>query len=136
MLKKTITYSDFNGNELTDDFYFNLTQAEAVELNYSVEGGLEAYVNGITKSQNYKEAIELFKKLIQLSYGVKSPDGKRFIKNQQILDEFMETEAYSNLFIELATDTDAAAEFVNGIAPKALPSPKGKAAPPQVAMGR
>lgn len=135
MLKKTITYEDFNGETVTEDFYFNLTQAEVVELNFSVDGGLESYIKGITNTRDYKELISLFKEVIKLSYGVKSPDGKRFIKNDQITADFLATEAYSNLFMELATDAEAGAAFINGIAPKAV-NKNGAAVPPQIAAGK
>lgn len=135
MLKKTITYEDFNGETVTEDFYFNLTQAEVVELNYSVNGGLESYIKGITNARDYKDIIALFKEIIKLSYGVKSNDGKRFIKSEQITSDFLATNAYSTLFMELATDAEAGAAFVNGIAPKPI-TKNGSATPPQIAAGK
>lgn len=131
MLKKTITYTDYNLNERTEDFYFNLTQAEVTEMEVSVEGGLVEMINRIVAAQDGKQIIETFKDIILRSYGQKSADGRRFIKTQEIRDAFVQTEAYSKLFMELATDAKAASEFVNGIVP-----PKAEAAKPaeQVAI--
>lgn len=117
MLKKTITYVDFNGEERTEDFYFNLTKAEITEMELEVKGGLTKTINDITKAEDTPALIKLFKNIILRSYGVKSEDGKRFIKNDQLREEFTQTAAYSELFMELATNADAAAEFVNAIVP-------------------
>lgn len=117
MLKKTITYVDFDGNERTEDFYFNLTKAEVTEMEMSVEGGLGKSLEKIVAEKDSKRIIETFKDLILRSYGEKSPDGKRFVKNQELRDAFAQTEAYSELFMELATKADMAAAFVNGIVP-------------------
>jgi hypothetical protein len=119
MLKKTITYTDFDGNERKEDFYFNLTKAEVAEMEMSTEGGLVKMIEKIVAAQDRKRIIELFKDLILNSYGEKSPDGKRFIKNQDLRDAFAQTEAYSELFMELATNAELAAAFVNGIVPSA-----------------
>jgi hypothetical protein len=133
MLKKTITYTDYNGTTRKEDFYFNLTQAEVTELEVSVEGGLVEQINRIVAAQNGKVIIETFKDIILRAYGEKSPDGRRFIKNQEVRDAFAQTEAYSNLFMELATDAKAASEFVNGIVPpkaeKAAPADQSAEAP-------
>jgi len=117
MLKKTIKFIDFDGNERTEDFYFNLTKTEVAEMELSTEGGLSAMIGKIISTQNTKKLIELFKDLILRSYGEKSPDGRRFIKNQELRDAFVQTEAYSELFIELASDDNAATQFINGIIP-------------------
>lgn len=117
MLKKTITYTDYNGVERTEDFYFNLTKAEVMEMEMSTTGGLAEMINRIVAAQDAPAIIKIFKELVLKAYGVKSPDGKRFIKSEQLRDEFEQTEAYSQLFMELATDADAAAKFVNGIVP-------------------
>lgn len=118
MLKKTITYVDFNGVERTEDFYFNLTKAEIAEMELEVPGGMTTMIERITKTQDTPSLIKVFKDLILRSYGKKSDDGRRFIKNAELIDEFKDSEAYSELFMELATDADAAAAFVNGITPK------------------
>ena len=119
MLKKTITYTDYNGSERTEDFYFNLTKAEIMEMEMSTTGGLTEMINRIVAAQDAPAIINVFKKLILKAYGEKSPDGKRFIKSDEISTAFSQTEAYSQLFMELATDADAAAKFVNGIVPPA-----------------
>jgi len=120
MLKKTITFTDYDGNERTEDFYFNLTKAEITEMNMGVSGGMEKFINKIVSTQDTPSLIKIFKDIIQMSYGVKSADGRRFIKTDEVKQEFMETEAYSQLFMELATDSDAAAKFINGIIPQDL----------------
>lgn len=118
MLKKTITYTDYNGNERTEDFYFNLTEAEAMELELSRSGGLTESIRRIVASQDNPAIFKIFKDLILTAYGEKSPDGKRFIKSPELAAAFSQTEAYSQFFMELATNADAAAAFVNGITPK------------------
>lgn len=117
MLKLTRTYTDYNGSSRTEDFYFNLTQAEITEMELSVDGGLVEMINRITAAKDGKQIIALFKDIVLRAYGEKSADGRRFIKNQELRDAFSQTEAYSDLFIELATDADAAAKFINGIVP-------------------
>lgn len=118
MYKKTITYTDYNGVERTEDFYFNLTKAELRHRNYSTEGGFQNYVNKIINEKNAKELENLFENLILMAYGVKSEDGRRFIKSEELRKEFSETEAFSELYMELASNEEAASAFVNGILPK------------------
>ena len=120
MLKKTITYIDYNENERTEDFYFNLTKAELMEMEMSTNGGMAEMIQRIVASQDAPAIIKIFKDLVLKAYGQKSLDGKRFIKNDELREEFAQTEAYSQLFMELATDADAAAKFVNGIMPAGL----------------
>lgn len=115
MLKKTITYEDYNGVERKEDFYFNLTEAEVMEMELSTKGGLTEMINRIVAAQDAPAIVKIFKDLILKAYGVKSPDGKRFIKSQELRDEFESTRAYSILFMELATDEKAASDFVNGL---------------------
>lgn len=117
MLKKTIKYVDYNGTERTEDFYFNLSKAELMEMEMSTTGGLAEMIQRIVAAQDAPAIIKVFKELVLKAYGIKSADGKRFIKSDEIRDEFAQTEAYSDLFMELATDADAAAKFVNGIVP-------------------
>lgn len=117
MLKKTITYVDYNGNERTEDHYFNLSQAEIMEMEMSTSGGLAEMIQRIVAAQDAPAIISVFKKLILKAYGEKSPDGKRFVKSDEIATAFSQTEAYSKLFMELATDADAAAAFINGVVP-------------------
>lgn len=120
MYKKTITYPDYNGQEIKEDFYFNLTKAEILEMQLEKEGGLAEKIQAIVDSKNVPELIKIFKELILRSYGKKSDDGKRFIKSPELSREFTQTEAYSELFMELATDSDAASAFINGIIPANL----------------
>lgn len=120
MFKKTVKYVDFDGNQREDTLYFNLTKAELTELAMSAEGGLDKYINRIIESRNEAEIVKLFKELILMAYGEKSDDGRRFIKKRngvRLADEFAETEAYSELFMELATNEQAAIEFFNHIVP-------------------
>ena len=117
MLKKTITYTDYNNVERTEDFYFNLTKAERMEMEMGAVGGLSGMIEKIVSAKDAPAIIKVFKELVLKAYGEKSADGKRFIKSKEISDAFSQTEAYSQLFMELATDADAASKFVNGIAP-------------------
>lgn len=124
MLKKTITYTDFDGNERTEDFYFNLTKAEIWERNLAAvdkdhpNRDYATLLQSIVESKNGKEIMNVFKSLILDSYGEKSEDGKRFIKSPELTQNFASTEAYSELFVELCTNADSAAAFVKGILPK------------------
>ena len=118
MLKKTIKYTDYDGNEREEDFYFNLSKAEITEMELSKEGGMSEYIKKISATQNGPELIKLFKEIIIKSYGEKSLDGKRFIKNKELTEAFIQTEAYSELFVELASNADEAVKFINGIMPK------------------
>lgn len=129
MLKKTITYTDYNGVERTEDFYFNLSKAELTEMEMSTTGGLSEMITKIVAAQDIPSIIKIFKELILKAYGEKSPDGKRFIKSRELSEAFSQTEAYSILFIELAGDADKAAAFVNGMAPD-MPNNKTKAIAP------
>jgi len=117
MLKKTIKYFDFDGNEREEDFYFNLTRAEAIELELGIEGGVEQYIKKITGDKDNRSIVDFFKDIILRSYGEKSADGKRFMKSAEISNGFASTEAYSELFIELTSSTEAATAFFNGIVP-------------------
>ena len=126
MLKKTITYTDYDGNERTEDFYFNINKAEAAELELSTTGGLSGMIEKISQTQDIPEIIKIFKKLILMAYGEKSPDGKRFVKSEELSKAFSETEAYPELFMELASDPDKAAKFFEGIIPdtkQTVPAP-------------
>ena len=118
MYIKTINYTDYNGNTRTEDHYFNLTEAEALEMEMSTNGGFSERIKRIIAAQDTATLVTIFKDLIKNSYGRKSLDGRKFEKSEEIFNEFKDTEAYSILFMELATDAKAATEFVNGIAPK------------------
>jgi len=124
MLKKTIEFEDFNGDVVKRDFYFNLTKAEVVELEVSEGNGIVDLIERITKERNNYEIVRIFKKVILLAYGEKSADGLRFIKTKELNTAFEQTNAYSELFMELASDAGAAEAFVNGILPKMPEKPK------------
>lgn len=117
MLKKTITYTDYNGVERTEDFYFNLSKAEIAEMEMGTAGGLVEMLNKIVAAKDAPAIIKIFKDLILKSYGEKSPDGKHFVKSEAIATAFSQTEAYSQLFMELATNAEEGSKFVNGIVP-------------------
>lgn len=120
MLKKTVKYKDFNDEEVEEDFFFHLSKAELVELELSHKDGLSEALARIVAAEDGKAIIKEFKDIILGSYGQKSEDGRRFIKNQQMRDEFESSEAYSELFMELVTNTQSAIDFINGIIPKDL----------------
>ena len=120
MLKKTVTYVDYNGVERTEDFYFNLTKAEVAEMEMSGQGGFSKMLEEIVASKDNVQIVNLFKQMVLKSYGEKSPDGRRFIKSDEIAQAFAQTEAYSEIFMELALDEKKAADFVNGILPANL----------------
>jgi hypothetical protein len=120
MLKKTVTYVDYNGVERTEDFYFILSKAEVAEMELSVEGGFSKMLEEIVKSKDNVRIMELFKQMVLKAYGEKSADGKRFVKSKELSEAFSQTEAYSEIFMELALDEKAAAAFVNGIMPANL----------------
>ena len=120
MFKKTVTYVEYNGVERTEDFYFNLSKAEVTEMELSVEGGFSKMLEEIVKSNDNARIIELFKEMVLKAYGEKSADGRRFVKSKELAEAFSQTEAYSEIFMELALDEKAAAAFVNGIMPANL----------------
>ncbi len=120
MLKKTITYTDYDGVERTEDFYFNFTEAELMEWQLVTNGGLTSYVQKIVDAKDQPRLITLFKELLLKAYGIKSDDGRRFIKSEKISEEFSQNPAYSILYMELVTDDKLAADFVNGIIPAKL----------------
>ena len=122
MIKKVMEYTDYNGNERKETLWFNLSEAELTEMELGVDGGLAAYITRISEEQSGPKIIEIFKKIILKAYGVKSDDGRRFIKSEELRNEFEQTEMYSMLFMELATKADKAAEFINGVVPKSVKS--------------
>ena len=122
MIKKTITYEDFEGNQRTEDFYFNLTKAELVDMETSIDGGFEKRVQKIIAAKDENKLIKIFKDLVLRSYGEKSPDGRRFMKTPAIREAFAQTPAYSEIFMELVTNAELAAQFINGILPKMDPA--------------
>lgn len=120
MLKKTIKYVDYNGVEREEDFYFDLSKAEITEMELSQDGGMSNLIQKIVNTKDMPSLIKIFKQLILKSYGEKSADGRRFIKSEQLSTEFTQTPAYSELFMELATDEKAAANFINSIVPQEI----------------
>lgn len=117
MVKKTITYTDYDGTERTEDFYFNLSEAEITEMQLSVEGGMRGYIEKIVAAKSQLEVVKLFKEILLRSYGKKSLDGRLFVKNEANTAEFVANPAYSKIYMELVTDTDAATKFVNALIP-------------------
>lgn len=117
MIMKTIKYTDYEGVERTESFFFNLSKAELISMDAEVEGGFKKMIEKVIESQDPKQIIEIFKDIIYRSYGEKSPDGRRFIKSKELSDGFTQTEAYSELFMELATDAAKAEAFIKGIMP-------------------
>ena len=120
MVVKKIKYTDFNGVEREEEFMFNLTEAEITEMELTTDGGLSDSIKKIVSAQNTPQIIETFKMLLLKSYGEKSADGRRFIKSEELTKEFTETNAYSQLFMELATDDKAAVAFIKGIIPESM----------------
>lgn len=133
MIKKTVTYKDYNDVERTENFYFNLSKAEVLEMEMGTDGGMAETIQRIIDAKDAPAIIRVFKDLVLKAYGIKSDDGRRFMKvkpdGSRYADDFKETEAYSQIFMELATDADAAAKFVNGIVPSDLAQKAGDALP-------
>ena len=129
MLKRDITYEDFNGETITETFYFNLSKPELVEMEVEVEGGFGKTLQSIIEAKDYKALVKEFKNIILLAYGVKSDDGKRFIKSDQLREEFTQTNAYNELFMQLASDDKAAATFLTAVLPKDMAGEMEKALP-------
>lgn len=117
MISKTITYNDYNGVERTETFYFHLTKAEIMKLEMSTHGGYAEMIERIVNAKDAPAIMATFEELIHKSYGVKTPDGRGFVKRKEDLEAFIQTEAYSELFMELLTDTDYAIKFFNGVIP-------------------
>lgn len=133
MLKKTITYTDYNGVERKEDFYFNLSKAEILEMEMGTTGGFAEMIQKVIDTKDIPSIMKIFKEMLLKAYGEKSADGKRFVKSPELTRAFEQTEAYSIMFMELATDADAAAAFVNGIIPSDLAKqlPENATAPQQ-----
>ena len=120
MVVKKIKYTDFNGVEREEEFMFNLTEAEITEMELMTDGGLSDSIKKIISAQDTPEIIKTFKMLLLKSYGEKSADGRRFIKSEELTEAFTQTNAYSQFFMELATDDKAAIAFINGIIPDSM----------------
>ena len=126
MLKKEITYEDFNGDEVTETLYFNLSTTELLEMETGVEGGLQRSLERIIEEQNIRKIIEEFKRILLAAYGQRSDNGKRFIKSDELREEFQQTAAFDALFMQMAEDPVGAATFVTGILPKKLTEASAK----------
>lgn len=122
MLTKTVSYTDYNGNHRTETVHFNLTQAEVLEMEMreNLKGGLAEQLKAIVASNDGNRIMDFFQDFIRKSYGVKSDDGRSFRKSEDIANDFLGSEAYSEVFLELITDPDAAAAFIDAIVPKGL----------------
>ena len=120
MIKKTIEYVDYNGENRKEDFYFNLSKAELMELEMSKNGGLSEYILRIVNTSDNAALVSLLKEIVCKAYGEKSLDGKRFVKSKELTEAFMQTEAFSELFMAIATNAEEASAFINGIVPKNL----------------
>ena len=120
MLKKLIEYTDYNGKQRKENFYFSLNKAELMEMELGTVGGMQNLIQLIIDKQDIPEIIKAFKMIILKSYGEKSADGVRFVKSDELSAAFSQTEAYSNLFMELISNAEAAAAFINGIVPQDL----------------
>lgn len=126
MIVYTETYTDFNGNQRTEDFRFHFSQAELMEMELSTEGGFSARVQRIINANSHPELLQLMKNFLLDAYGVKSEDGRRFRKNDEIRQEFLESPVYSKIFMRLTTGekaADEAAKFINGVTPEDMPKP-------------
>lgn len=117
MFVKEIRYTDYNGIDRSEKFYFNLNKSELTEMDLTTAGGMKSFIERITNTQDQAELIKLFKELILKAYGQKSDDGKRFIKSEELRNEFSQTMAYDTYFMLLSTNEKEAIKFVNGIMP-------------------
>lgn len=118
MIKKTIKYVDFKGNEREEDFYFNLSKPELLEMELTTKGGMSDYLDKIVKAQSREELIKWFRIIILKAYGEKSEDGRRFIKSDELSTAFSQTGAFEQLYMELVTDEKKASDFINAIIPE------------------
>lgn len=127
MIAKTITYTDFKGNERTETFYFNLSQSELVTMDYDTEGGLQDTIQKIIDAKDKAAIMQNFRKILFKAYGEKSDDGRRFIKSDALSEAFFQTAAFDKFFMELITDEEVASNFIKGVLPnvntKQIPAP-------------
>lgn len=118
MYAKTITYTDYSGNERTETFYFNLTQTELVKMETSIDGGMKELLTKIVAANDTKNIMKYFDIIVMHAYGEKSPDGRRFIKSKELSEAFMQTEAYNKFFMEFINNPKTAADFINNVIPE------------------
>lgn len=123
MHRETVTYVDYNGVERTENFYFNLNKAELLEMEMGTTGGFVEMLQNIVAAKDTPALVKIFKEFILKAYGEKSPDGRRFIKSKELSDAFSQTEAYSQLYVKFATDSNAASKFINGVVPSDMSKP-------------
>lgn len=128
MIKKEITYTDYNNVERKESFYFNLNKAELMEMEFGTTGGFSEMVNKMVETQDQPTIMRIFKEFILKAYGEKSADGREFIKSEELSRKFSQTEAYSNLYMELLSDTNKAVQFINGIVPADIAAEAAKKA--------
>lgn len=137
MFKERITYVDYDGQTRTEDFRFNLTKTELMEMEFDTEGGLEKAISRMVDGLDTRRIGKLFKDIILKAYGEKSLDGKRFVKSEEISKAFSETEAYNQLYMKLLTDEKFANAFINGLVDGVQPLPNNSAVPaPPINMPR
>lgn len=117
MLKETIKYTDYDGNEQTEDFYFNISRAQFIEMEVNEVGGVVGMLRRVGSARDPKVIMKFMKDFIRKSYGIKSDDGKKFVKNDSISDDFENTEAYSELYCRLCTDAKYAIHFIIKVLP-------------------
>lgn len=127
MLKKTMTFTDYEGNERTEDHYFNLTKSECLKMEMSTNGGMTKLITKLIQTQNMPEVMKIFENILAQSYGEKSLDGRQFIKSPELFTAFAQTPAYDQLFFTLCTDADEAAKFINAIIPNEVVQAEGQA---------
>ena len=120
MIKWPITYTTYNDETITEDFYFNLNKAELIQMQFEVNGAYSNFITRITNEHDIKTLCEEFRKILLKSYGKKSDDGKRFVKSPEMAQEFEQSEAFSELYVELLTDSDKMVAFIKGVLPKDL----------------
>lgn len=124
MLKREITYEDFNGEKQTETFYFNISKSELIELEVDVQGGFGKYLQNIVEAEDQRRLVHEFKRIVLMAYGQKSADGKQFVKSDAMRQAFAQTAAYQTLFMELATDDKAATAFIKGVIPSDVVPPE------------
>lgn len=120
MIAITKTYKDFNDVERTETKHFNLTETEIMEMELGTHGGVVEFLQRIVAAKDQPSIIKFFKEFILKAYGEKTPDGSRFDKSEELSKNFSNTQFYNLLFMELATDDEKAAQFVNGVIPQSV----------------
>lgn len=130
MIRKAITFTNFNDEEVTEIHHFHLSRPEVIELEASLDGGLSATLKSIIGEVHNRKLIEYFKLIILASYGIKSDDGRHFRKSQEIARDFEQSAAYDSLYMELLSDANVAAAFIEGVLPRLEDQDKPLLPPP------